>query len=295
MGQVKSQKTECPRDDLMRPIGTEIVGFFWLIRHSCVSRPSRFGQDSSGGAKTVVAMQHENLTDDWATVQRIMIAADYLKRIAVWSRELEEREIEVARAGIVEKSYRANEFIFMRGDHFEYWTGVVSGLARMGIVSRGGKATSFTGLTAGAWFGEGTVLKNEARRYDVVALRDTRLAMMDRTTFFWLFENSAGFNRFLVGQLNERLGQFIALLEYGRTLDATARLARCIASLFNPILYPDLTRHLEITQEEIGALSGISRQNANQCLKQLEKEGLLRLEYGGVTIVDLERLRQYGE
>ena len=39
-----------------------------------------------------------------ATVDAIMIAADYLKRIAAWSRELNEREIEVARAGIVEKS-----------------------------------------------------------------------------------------------------------------------------------------------------------------------------------------------
>jgi CRP/FNR family cyclic AMP-dependent transcriptional regulator len=224
-----------------------------------------------------------------------MIAPDYLKRIASWSRGLNDREVEIARAGIVEKSYRADEFILMRGDQFEYWTGVVSGLARMGMVSRGGKATSFAGLTAGAWFGEGTMLKNEARRYDVVALRDTRLALMDRSTFLWLFENSVTFNRFLVRQLNERLGQFIGLLEYGRTLDATARLARSIASLFNPILYPDLTRHLEITQEEIGALSGISRQNANQCMKRLEKEGLLRLEYGGVTIVDLEGLRSYGE
>src|SRR6202050_3122687 len=224
-----------------------------------------------------------------------MIAADYLKRVAAWSRELNEREIESARAGIVEKSYGANEFICMRGDHFEYWTGVVTGLARMGIVSRGGKAASFAGLPAGAWFGEGTVLKNEARRYDVVALRDTRLAMMDRSTFLRLFENSVGFNRFLVGQLNERLGQFIALLEYGRTLDATARLARCIATLFNPILYPELTPHLEVTQEEIGALSGISRQNANQCLKRLEKQGLLRLEYGGVNILDIEDLRSSGE
>src|SRR6202166_671085 len=224
-----------------------------------------------------------------------MIAADYRKRIAAWSRELTGPEIEIARAGIVERSYRASEHIFMRGDRFEYWTGVVSGLARVGIVSRGGKAISFAGLTAGAWFGEGTVLKNEPRRYDVVALRDTRLAMMDRNTFVWLFENSVGFNRFLVGQLNERLGQFIGLLEYGRTLDATARLARSVASLFNPILYPGLTRHLEITQEEIGALSGISRQNANQCLKRLEKQGLLRLEYGGVTVLDLDRLRHYGE
>ncbi|OQW58697.1 MAG: Crp/Fnr family transcriptional regulator [Proteobacteria bacterium SG_bin9] len=224
-----------------------------------------------------------------------MISADYLKRIASWSRGLSEQEIGVARAGIVEKSFKANEFICMRGDDFEYWTGVVSGLVRVGNVSRDGKAISFTGLTAGAWFGEGTVLKNEPRRYDVVALRDTRLAMMDRATFHWLFENSVGFNRFLVGQLNERLGQFMGLLEHDRMLDATARLARCIASLFNPILYPDGARHLEITQEELGALSGISRQNANQCLKTLEKEGLLRLEYGGVSIVDLERLRRYGE
>jgi CRP/FNR family transcriptional regulator, cyclic AMP receptor protein len=224
-----------------------------------------------------------------------MIAQDHLRRIAVWSRELSERELDVARSGIVERSYGANECIFMRGDRFEYWTGIVTGLARMGIVSRGGKATSFAGLTAGAWFGEGSVLKSEPRRYDMVALRDTRLALMDRSTFFLLYENSAAFNRFLVTQLNERLGQFIGLVEHDRTLDATARLARSIASLFNPILYPDSSRHLEITQEEIGALSGISRQNANQCLKRLEKAGLLRLEYGGVTIIDLERLRSYGE
>jgi CRP/FNR family transcriptional regulator, cyclic AMP receptor protein len=224
-----------------------------------------------------------------------MIARDHLQRIAAWSRDLNEREVDVARGGIVERSYRADESIFVRGDRFDYWTGVVSGLMRMGIVSRGGKATSFTGLRAGAWFGEGTVLKDEPRRYDIVALRDSRLALMDRTTFFWLYENSAAFNRFLVTQLNERLGQFIAFVEYGRTLDATARLARSIASLFNPILYPDLNRYLEITQEEIGALSGISRQNANQCLKRLEKQGLLRLEYGGVTIVDLEGLRSYGD
>ena len=186
----------------------------------------------------------------------------------------------------------------IKGDVFNWgqiMTGALLGAAPPLIIYAFLMDYYIAGLTAGAWFGEGTVLKNELRRYDVVALRDTRLAMMDRRTFVWLFENSVGFNRFLVGSLNERLGQFIALLEYGRTLDATARLARSIASLFNPILYPDLTLHLEITQEEIGALSGISRQNANQCLKRLEREGLLRLEYGGVTIINLDRLRHYGE
>jgi CRP-like cAMP-binding protein len=223
------------------------------------------------------------------------VAPDYLRNIAIWSRDLSEHELEAACAGITERSYRTGEFVFLRGDRFDYWTGVVSGLTRMSVVSRGGKAMTFTGLTAGAWFGEGTMLKKEERRYDMVALRGSRVALMDQATFFWLYDNSVAFNRFLVAQLNERLGQFIGLVEYGRTLDVTARLARSIATLFNPILYPDLNRHLEITQEEIGALSGISRQNANQCLKRLEKEGLLRLEYGGVTILDLDRLRSYGE
>jgi hypothetical protein len=55
-----------------------------------------------------------------------------LRRIAAWSRELNEREIELARAGVVEKT----EFICMRGDHFDYWIGVVTGLVRIGSVSR---------------------------------------------------------------------------------------------------------------------------------------------------------------
>ena len=220
---------------------------------------------------------------------------DNLLRVAPWSAYLAPHEITAAAAGIVEKSFVAHEYIFMRGDRFDYWTGIISGLARMSIVSRDGKATTFTGMTEGAWFGEGSMLKNEPRRYDVVALRDTRLAMLDRATFVWLTENSVGFNRFLVTQLNERLGQFIGLVEYGRTLGATARLARSIASLFNPILYPNTTLHLDITQEEIGALTGISRQNANQCLRRLEGAGLLRLDYGGVTILDLDGLRAYGE
>jgi CRP-like cAMP-binding protein len=224
-----------------------------------------------------------------------MVSADYLKRIAAWAREMSDREIEVARAGITEKSYHANEVILARGDQFDYWTGVVAGLARVSIVSRSGKVTSFIAVTPGGWFGEGSVLKNEARPYDAVALRNTRLAMMDRATFSTLFDDSVVFNHFLVRQFNERLSQIIALLECRRTLDATARVARCIAWLFNPILYPGANPHLEITQEEIGALSGLSRQRANQCLKELEQEGLLCLAYGGMKIVNLEGLRRYDE
>lgn len=223
-----------------------------------------------------------------------MISAEHLRQIAFWSHDLTDAEFERARRGIVEKSYAKGAYVCHRGDRLDSWTGVTDGLLKIASMSRSGKAVTLAGIRTHGWFGEGTVLKHEARQYDLVALRDTRLALMDRSTFLWLFDNSVAFNRFLVGQLNERLGQFIAFVEYDRMLDAPARLARNVAWLFNPVLYRNPSPHLEISQEEIGLLCGMSRQMANKSLQLLEQKGLLRIEHGGITILDPERLARYG-
>ena len=169
-----------------------------------------------------------------------MITADRLRSIAFWARELSETELDRACRGIVEKTWPAGAYVVHRGDRFESWTGVVSGLIKISSVSSSGKAVTFAGMPAGMWFGEGSMLKGETRLYDLVALRESRLALMNRATFLWLFENSVGFNRFLVRQFNERLGQFIALVEHDRLLDGVARVARSIAWLFNPVLNPNV-------------------------------------------------------
>jgi CRP/FNR family transcriptional regulator, cyclic AMP receptor protein len=224
-----------------------------------------------------------------------VISREHLLEIAFWARDLAESEIEQARRGIVEKTFPAGGYICHRGDRFDSWTGIVNGLVKMGTVSKSGKDVTFAGLRTGGWFGEGTILKDEARLYDIVALRETRVALMSRAAFLWLFEHSVAFNRFLVRQINERLGQFIAVVEYDRTLEATERMARNIAWLFNPVLFPGGGSHLEISQEELGLLAGISRQATNKSLQVLEGKGLLRVERNGITVLDLGRLGHYGE
>ena len=222
-----------------------------------------------------------------------MILPEDLRRIAAWSRDLKPDEFEEARRGVSVKIYGKGAYICHVGDRLESWTGVAEGLVKMSTTSKEGKSATLAGLRSGAWFGEGTVIKAEPRRYDLVALRDTRLALMRRSTFFWLFEHSAAFNRFLVHQFNERLAQFIALAETDRMLDSTARLARNLSWLFNPILYPDQDRTLAISQEELGLLAGISRQMANQGLAKLAALGLIEIGHGAITILDLERLARY--
>ena len=222
-----------------------------------------------------------------------MGAKEELRQVAFWAEALSEAEAARALKGISERRYTAGSYICHRGDQLDVWTGVVTGLVKLSTISCSGKAMTFAGVGRGGWFGEGTILKEEARKYDIVVLRDTRLAMMNRATFFWLFDNSAGFTRFLVRQLNERLGQFIATTECDRMHDPTERVARQLAWLFNPVLYPNMGRYIEITQEELAFLAGISRQIANKALLKLEAAGLLSVERGGIQVIDLGKLAHF--
>lgn len=70
-------------------------------------------------------------------------------------------------------------------------------------------------------------------------------------------------------------------------------MARCLASLFDPDLYPRTGDFVQLNQEEIGLLSAVSRQRTNESLHQLERAGLLRVEFGGVSVLDLAGLRGY--
>lgn len=222
-----------------------------------------------------------------------MIDADRMREIAAWSRQLEPLAFERARKATSERRFARGVCAFPEGERYDYWPGVITGLVKLCGYSADGRDATYTGVHGGGWFGEGSVIKGEPRRYEVVTLRDTNLALLERSAFLWLFENSTAFNRFLVGQLNERLGQFIGLLENDRLRDPISRVARALASILNPVLYPDIGPRLVISQEEVGLLAGVSRAVANQSLKVLAEAGVLRVEYGGLTIVDTGRLRDY--
>ena len=214
-------------------------------------------------------------------------------RATRWGTLLTSEQLARVAAESAESSVATGAFICRKGEAVDSWLGVLDGLVKMMISTSDGRTSTFTGIPAGGWFGEGSLLKTEPRRYDVVALRETRVVRVPRRTFEWLLNTSIPFNRFLLVQLNERLGQFIGMLETQRLHGPDVRVARCVAQLFNPILYPGIDRKLEVSQEEIGYLSGISRQRVNQALRKLQQAGLLKVEYGAIVIEDLEGLRGY--
>ena len=214
-------------------------------------------------------------------------------RTAIWAQGLTPEQMVRVEAETFESFVPKGGYVCRKGEMVEHWLGIMDGMVKMTNFSAAGKSVSFTGVPPGGWFGEGSILKKEILKYDAMALRDSRIARMPMSTFHWLLDTSLPFTRFLLMQLNERLGQFIGMVENDRLLNPDTRVARCLVSMFNSHLYPGLEKLVQISQEELGLLSGASRQRANQALQLLEKQGLLSLDYGGIRILDLEGLRRY--
>ena len=222
-----------------------------------------------------------------------MRSLSQLLESAPWFAKLDASQQSLVSAEVYVKDFALNGLVCKKNEPVSHWVGVVDGLVKISTVSMDGKSVSFTGVPTGGWLGEGSMLKSEPRRYDVVALRETRVAFMPKRTFDTLLSSSISFNRFLLEQINERLGQFIATVENERLLAPDARLARCVAQLFNPLLYPGQGNRLDISQSELGYLTGLSRQRANQALQVLQDVGLIRVDYGSIEVLDLAKLRVF--
>ena len=208
-----------------------------------------------------------------------------------WLGLLEAEARERAVATLVVGDAKAGDYVCRVGRPVTYWFGLVDGLLKMSADNAQGGTMTFTGVPPGGWFGEGTAVKREPYRYNIQALRKSVVAGLPIDTFHWLLDHSIPFNRFVMNQLNERLGQFIAAREIDRLNNPDVRVARSLASLFNPVLYPGVGEVLRITQQELAYLVGLSRQRVNEALSALEAQGAIRVEYGGLRVLDLAALR----
>ena len=208
-----------------------------------------------------------------------------------WLARLQPSERERAVASVAVGDAGPGDYVCRVGRPVTYWFGVVQGLLKMNTDNVDGASMTLAGLPPGGWFGEGTAVKREPYRYNVQALRKSVVAGLPIDTFHWLLDHSIGFNRFVMGQLNERLGQFIAVREIDRLTNPDLRVARNLAALFNPVLFPCVGEVLRITQQELAYLVGLSRQRVNEALAVLQEQGAIHVEYGGLRVLDLQALR----
>ena len=234
------------------------------------------------------------MTQTTTVYQRRRALTEHELKLIPWFGLLKETERSRVESQLVVSDPMPGDYVCRMGRQATYWFGVVEGLLKMSADSASGRTITFTGVPPGGWFGEGTAIKRETYRYNIMALRRSVVAGLPIDTFHWLLDNSIGFNRFVMNQLNERLAQFIEAREIDRSNDPDVRVARNLAALFNPTLFPGVGEILRITQQELAYLVGLSRQRVNVALNRLEAQGAIRIEYGGMRVLDLAALRASG-
>jgi CRP/FNR family transcriptional regulator, cyclic AMP receptor protein len=182
-------------------------------------------------------------------------------------------------------SAKKGQVVMPAGSPVDGWYAVLSGLVKLESSTPDGRTSTFLGVPDGEWFGEGSALKAEGRRYSVIALRDTVLLRLPLVEFEALKTSSLAFNQYLVNHLNHRLGQAMAIIEADRSRSPEQRVALYLSGVFW-----GKSHRVNLSQEELGNLCGLSRQTVNKVLGAMQSEGILTLNFSQIQVLNPEAL-----
>jgi len=196
-----------------------------------------------------------------------------------------------------EISFRKGETIFRQDDPGDALYVVFEGSVQITFGSVDGREITLAILGPGECFGDLALLDGRPRSAGAVAANAARTFVIARDAFVrWLDERPAA-ARSLLETLSLRLRQKDESLSDFSLLDLSHRLAKRLADLaaIDPAGKARGTGGIgvAVTQSEIAALLGVSRQSVNKELKKFESRGWITLSRGAVSVRDAPALRRY--
>lgn len=186
--------------------------------------------------------------------------------------------------------------LFARGDAFDGIYCVVRGALRTVGVSENGKEAILAILEPCSWFGEIALFDGLARTHDVIADQPSLVLRVPKAVLEKMLAAHPGW-WFWFGLLQSQKMRFAFIaLEEAALLPAPIRVARRLVFMAEGYgEWQDRTRRvLPLPQDQLASMLSLSRQTINQVLRQLEGQGLVKLSYREMEILDLDGLRQAG-
>src|SRR3546814_12976369 len=101
-----------------------------------------------------------------------MLPKDSLHDAAAWFDLLTTEQQDRVQRDVAVTQYAAGAIIERKGEKAYAWIGVLAGLVKVSVGNSDGKMASLTGVPAGGWIGEGSLLKREARKIGRASWRE---------------------------------------------------------------------------------------------------------------------------
>ncbi|MGK2849423.1 MAG: Crp/Fnr family transcriptional regulator [Candidatus Limnocylindrales bacterium] len=207
---------------------------------------------------------------------------------------LDPAALERLAASMRARRFRRGEVIFHIGDPGDALFVIVSGDVKISLPSETGDEAILATLRPGDVFGELALLDGAPRSASATALGPTETVVLPRDRFRELLASEAGFRDALLASIAGELRRLTHHVEELHFLDITGRLAARLVRLAEEggTAMPDgaIQLRANLTQADLAAMVGCTRQSVNKLLGQFTDDGLVRLERDGIVVTDLAGL-----
>ena len=222
------------------------------------------------------------------------MSVSLLERVGLFA-DLDAEALEEMGACLRSRRYARNQVIFAAGDPGTSLCIVAAGRVNMVVTSPDGKELIVNALGPGDFFGEMSLLDGEPRSTDAVASEPTQLMLLRREDFLRVLDARPSVARQLLAVLTRKLRQTTQQAQDVVFLDGPARLARTLLELAGvgergadrPVALPR-----RVTQVELAGLIGATRESVNKAIAQYERQGLIQLDHGLITVLQPTALRR---
>lgn len=178
------------------------------------------------------------------------------------------------------RQIEAGEVLARRGDMPSAWIGVVRGALRLGTPLVDGRDFTLDFVGPGQWFGDIALIDDRPLELDVIAHVPSKLLFVSKVDLQQMVD---GFGELGPGLLRlncQRLRHMFRRFEELQTLQLPQRLARQLQRLAHQFGRPaggGVRIDLHLSQTDLAAIVGGSRQRVNRTLRQLHLEGIIQL------------------
>jgi CRP-like cAMP-binding protein len=197
--------------------------------------------------------------------------------------------------GMRMRRFRRNETVFHLGDPGDALFIVMSGSIKITLPADTGEEAILATLRPGDFFGELALLDGAPRSATAIANEATETYVLPRDKFRELVATEPVMREALLATLAAEVRRLTHHVEELHFLDITGRLASRLARMANE---PGATAEADgsirlagpLTQGDLAAMIGCTRQSVNKLLGMFTDDGLIRLDRDRIVVRDLDRL-----
>jgi CRP/FNR family transcriptional regulator/CRP/FNR family cyclic AMP-dependent transcriptional regulator len=193
------------------------------------------------------------------------------------------------------RTFQRAETIFHKGDPGTGLYLITNGQVKVVVPSETGEEALLTILESGDLFGELALFDGLPRSATVVALQKTEVLLLRREDFLAFVDRNPDVAIALLAVLSRRLRATNELIEEAVFLDVPGRLAKRLLDLaerHGKQTEQGVEIELKLTQQELAAMIGATRESVNKQLGWLRDHGLIQLDRQRITVLRPEELRK---